>query len=162
MAPNSLVVVIREGFEPTTRSLEGCCSIQLSYRTKISLIFRFIVFCLCARSHTQWLDHNHLSYSRPELLPRRQHHSQLNVKHRSLIPHRKTVSTPERICQTSLYSHRESNPDLKFRKLPFYPLNYGSICLFSNCLNNIFKFFNLQLYLFNLFPTSLDLLVDYI
>ena len=28
-----------------------------------------------------------------------------------------------------LYSHRESNPDLKFRKLPFYPLNYGSICL---------------------------------
>ena len=25
--------VIRAGFEPTTRSLEGCCSIQLSYRT---------------------------------------------------------------------------------------------------------------------------------
>lgn len=22
------------------------------------------------------------------------------------------------------WSHRESNPDLKFRKLPFYPLNY--------------------------------------
>jgi hypothetical protein len=26
--------VIRAGFEPTTSSLEGCCSIQLSYRTK--------------------------------------------------------------------------------------------------------------------------------
>ena len=25
--------VIRAGFEPTTHSLEGCCSIQLSYRT---------------------------------------------------------------------------------------------------------------------------------
>lgn len=25
--------VIRTGFEPTTDSLEGCCSIQLSYRT---------------------------------------------------------------------------------------------------------------------------------
>ena len=28
--------VIRAGFEPTTHSLEGCCSIQLSYRTKTS------------------------------------------------------------------------------------------------------------------------------
>ena len=26
-------VVIRSGFEPETHSLEGCCSIQLSYRT---------------------------------------------------------------------------------------------------------------------------------
>ncbi len=26
-------LVIRAGFEPTARSLEGCCSIQLSYRT---------------------------------------------------------------------------------------------------------------------------------
>ena len=26
-------VVIRIGFEPMTHSLEGCCSIQLSYRT---------------------------------------------------------------------------------------------------------------------------------
>ena len=26
-------VVIRKGLEPMTRSLEGCCSIQLSYRT---------------------------------------------------------------------------------------------------------------------------------
>ena len=25
--------MIREGFEPSTHSLEGCCSIQLSYRT---------------------------------------------------------------------------------------------------------------------------------
>jgi hypothetical protein len=25
--------VIRTGFKPVTRSLEGCCSIQLSYRT---------------------------------------------------------------------------------------------------------------------------------
>ena len=29
----AFTVVIRAGFEPTTRSLEGCCSIQLSYRT---------------------------------------------------------------------------------------------------------------------------------
>ena len=28
-----LSVVIRLGFEPKTHSLEGCCSIQLSYRT---------------------------------------------------------------------------------------------------------------------------------
>ena len=26
--------VIRLGFEPKTHSLEGCCSIQLSYRTR--------------------------------------------------------------------------------------------------------------------------------
>ncbi len=26
--------VIRSGFEPETHSLEGCCSIQLSYQTK--------------------------------------------------------------------------------------------------------------------------------
>ncbi len=26
--------VIPAGFEPTTHSLEGCCSIQLSYETK--------------------------------------------------------------------------------------------------------------------------------
>ncbi len=30
--------VIRAGFEPTTHSLEGCCSIQLSYRT---ILFAF-------------------------------------------------------------------------------------------------------------------------
>ena len=28
--------VIRLGFEPKTHSLEGCCSIQLSYRTEIA------------------------------------------------------------------------------------------------------------------------------
>ena len=27
------IKVIRSGFEPETHSLEGCCSIQLSYRT---------------------------------------------------------------------------------------------------------------------------------
>ena len=27
------IMVIRSGFEPETHSLEGCCSIQLSYRT---------------------------------------------------------------------------------------------------------------------------------
>jgi hypothetical protein len=27
------LVVIRTGFKPVTHSLEGCCSIQLSYRT---------------------------------------------------------------------------------------------------------------------------------
>ena len=27
------IQVIRLGFEPKTHSLEGCCSIQLSYRT---------------------------------------------------------------------------------------------------------------------------------
>ena len=30
-----LVLVIGVGFEPTTHSLEGCCSIQLSYPTPI-------------------------------------------------------------------------------------------------------------------------------
>jgi hypothetical protein len=29
--------VIPAGFEPTTRSLEGCCSIQLSYETNTSI-----------------------------------------------------------------------------------------------------------------------------
>ena len=28
-----LFLVIRSGFEPETHSLEGCCSIQLSYQT---------------------------------------------------------------------------------------------------------------------------------
>ncbi len=35
-------LVIRAGFEPTTRSLEGCCSIQLSYRTGKQGTFRSI------------------------------------------------------------------------------------------------------------------------
>ena len=29
----ALLLVIRSGFEPETHSLEGCCSIQLSYQT---------------------------------------------------------------------------------------------------------------------------------
>ena len=29
--------VIRSGFEPETHSLEGCCSIQLSYQTVLRL-----------------------------------------------------------------------------------------------------------------------------
>ena len=29
--------VIRSGFEPETHSLEGCCSIQLSYQTKYKI-----------------------------------------------------------------------------------------------------------------------------
>ena len=28
-----VLLVIRSGFEPETHSLEGCCSIQLSYQT---------------------------------------------------------------------------------------------------------------------------------
>ena len=32
--------MIRSGFEPETHSLEGCCSIQLSYQTQ-----RFITLC---------------------------------------------------------------------------------------------------------------------
>ena len=31
--PERAIKVIRLGFEPKTHSLEGCCSIQLSYRT---------------------------------------------------------------------------------------------------------------------------------
>ena len=30
----ALLLVIRSGFEPETHSLEGCCSIQLSYQTR--------------------------------------------------------------------------------------------------------------------------------
>ena len=30
---DDFMVVIPAGFEPTTHSLEGCCSIQLSYET---------------------------------------------------------------------------------------------------------------------------------
>ena len=36
--------VIRLGFEPKTHSLEGCCSIQLSYQTCL----------LCAFAHVLW------------------------------------------------------------------------------------------------------------
>ena len=33
MIPDTFIFVIRSGFEPETHSLEGCCSIQLSYQT---------------------------------------------------------------------------------------------------------------------------------
>ena len=36
--PERAIVVIRLGFEPKTHSLEGCCSIQLSYRTDPCLL----------------------------------------------------------------------------------------------------------------------------
>ena len=39
--PERAIKVIRLGFEPKTHSLEGCCSIQLSYRT--DPCFAFVV-----------------------------------------------------------------------------------------------------------------------
>ncbi len=33
--PKRAALVIRPGFEPGTHSLEGCCSIQLSYQTVV-------------------------------------------------------------------------------------------------------------------------------
>lgn len=48
------------------------------------------------------------------------------------------------------YLHRESNPDQQFRKLLFYPLNYGD-SLFSGCKDKqiiLFRFFFAILYLF--------------
>ena len=41
-------MVIEEGFEPSTHSLEGCCSIQLSYPTILKLSAKVILFL---RSH---------------------------------------------------------------------------------------------------------------
>ncbi len=40
-------MVIEEGFEPSTHSLEGCCSIQLSYPTILKLSAKVILF-LCS------------------------------------------------------------------------------------------------------------------
>ena len=37
---NAHFLVIQAGFEPTTRSLEGCCSIQLSYWTVFPFFLR--------------------------------------------------------------------------------------------------------------------------
>ncbi len=36
-------LVIRLGFEPKTHSLEGCCSIQLSYRTGSPDLFGLVL-----------------------------------------------------------------------------------------------------------------------
>ena len=36
--PERPIFVIRLGFEPKTHSLEGCCSIQLSYRTILRIL----------------------------------------------------------------------------------------------------------------------------
>ena len=50
---SQLYPVIRSGFEPETHSLEGCCSIQLSYRTSLASELRTIrdlVAQLCLRS----------------------------------------------------------------------------------------------------------------
>ncbi len=38
---NDGFLVIPAGLEPATRSLEGCCSIQLSYETSIELGCKF-------------------------------------------------------------------------------------------------------------------------
>ena len=35
---------------------------------------------------------------------------------------------------SGVYSHRESNPDQRFRKPPFYPLNYRSHLLSYNLI----------------------------
>ena len=45
-------LVIRSGFEPETHSLEGCCSIQLSYQT---LAFGNLVLklSLCDNGHSK-------------------------------------------------------------------------------------------------------------
>ena len=39
--------VIRLGFEPKTHSLEGCCSIQLSYQTIALRLQRYGFFSMC-------------------------------------------------------------------------------------------------------------------
>ena len=46
---------------------------------------------------------------------------------------------------TLWYFHRESNPDLKFRKLPVYPLTYGSIVLIS--ISSLFISFSFNSFL---------------
>ena len=48
----SFLKVIRSGFEPETHSLEGCCSIQLSYRTRS-------VFPTNGKSGLRLEGHNH-------------------------------------------------------------------------------------------------------
>ena len=58
-------LVIRAGFEPTTRSLEGCCSIQLSYRTRLVSYSEVIVIGLTTCFHTRKGDYTNLSYRQP-------------------------------------------------------------------------------------------------
>ena len=49
LSPNNLKTkksfVIRSGFEPETHSLEGCCSIQLSYQTSSECAYRMNDAC---------------------------------------------------------------------------------------------------------------------
>ena len=45
----------------------------------------------------------------------------------------------------SLYINRESNPNLKFRELLFYPLNYWGISIEHLILRTIFELENLDL-----------------
>ena len=49
-ASERAIKVIRLGFEPKTHSLEGCCSIQLSYRTEPYFFRKWVqryAFSLC-------------------------------------------------------------------------------------------------------------------
>ena len=47
--------VIRMGFEPMTHSLEGCCSIQLSYQTsRFGLIFGWISAKIGCKDSGNW------------------------------------------------------------------------------------------------------------
>ena len=48
-AAKRLPFVIPLGFEPKTHSLEGCCSIQLSYGTILNGIAKLVIFCKMAR-----------------------------------------------------------------------------------------------------------------
>ena len=41
-------MVIPRGFEPRTHSLEGCCSIQLSYGTILNGTAKLVIFPLIA------------------------------------------------------------------------------------------------------------------
>ena len=58
-------LVIRSGFEPETHSLEGCCSIQLSYQTLVGMrlrernahcAFGSPPFLLLTQTHEVWVS----------------------------------------------------------------------------------------------------------